>query len=214
LITSCLVYLPLSFIYRKNNFISLIVLLVFWAIGIVLAVFAERQSRKVIKYFNGKKAEYNIFFRLLKLSKDFHLLQSLIINGKSNIDFVVVGPTGIFAIEVKSHKGFIVFNGGELTRGGKPFEKDFLSQTMKGAININGLIKKEIGKDFFVQPILVFSNIYRKLIFKEENINRVFVVSNNSLNRRIYKNHFKFSKEEVNRVVEALEKYQESELER
>ncbi|WP_084062218.1 nuclease-related domain-containing protein [Desulfofundulus thermosubterraneus] len=43
-----------------------------------------------------------------------------------NIDHIMVGPTGVFVIETKSHFGEITFSpDGNLLLDGKPLEKDF-----------------------------------------------------------------------------------------
>ncbi|NTU66874.1 MAG: NERD domain-containing protein [Candidatus Moranbacteria bacterium] len=63
-------------------------------------------------YKQGGKGEGAIYYELLKLSDNYLVFQDVKFPTKDfNIDFVVVGPTGIFAIEVKSHKGIIGFNG-------------------------------------------------------------------------------------------------------
>ncbi len=84
-----------------------------------------------------------------------------------NIDHVVVGPTGIYAIETKTWRKWdepertqklhydgqrLTFNGRKSIRHG---EKT-LRQTDRGAERITGLLKDTTGRAFTVRPVLVF----------------------------------------------------------
>src|SRR5574341_1370074 len=48
--------------------------------------------------------------------------------GRGNTDHILVGPKGIFTLEVKSHRGTVTFDNGTLLRNEKAVEKDFLKQ--------------------------------------------------------------------------------------
>jgi len=48
--------------------------------------------------------------------------------GRGNIDHILVGPKGVFTLEVKSHRGTVTFENGTLLRDGIEFKKDFLKQ--------------------------------------------------------------------------------------
>lgn len=81
-----------------------------------------------------------------------------------NIDHVVVGPAGVFAIETKfrSGQGEISFRNGEgLFVGGFPEEKDSLRQARSNAAEVNRLIKETCGIDEWVKPIVVFVGEWR-----------------------------------------------------
>ena len=78
--------------------------------------------------------------------------------GLGDIDVICGSPSGkTYAIDDKSHRCTVVTDGKKLYRRmGKqqhPFEKDFLSQVIKQALQVK---KKRGGK--FVTPIVVFSN--------------------------------------------------------
>jgi Nuclease-related domain len=76
-----------------------------------------------------------------------------------DIDHVVVGPAGVFAIETKfrSGSGEIEFRNGEgLFVGGYPEEKDCLKQARGNAREVNRLIKEHCGKFHWVTPLVVF----------------------------------------------------------
>jgi hypothetical protein len=81
-----------------------------------------------------------------------------------NVDHVVVGPGGVFAIETKfrSGTGEITFRNGEgLFVGGFPEEKDSLSQARGNAAEMNRLIKENCHIDVWVKPVVVFVGDWR-----------------------------------------------------
>lgn len=78
-------------------------------------------------------------------------------NGLGDADVVCRSPRQqAFVIDVKSHRGTVITNGKQLFRDygteKKPFEKDFLRQAMKQALQV-----KEQKNWSFVTPILAFS---------------------------------------------------------
>jgi hypothetical protein len=81
-----------------------------------------------------------------------------------NIDHVVVGPAGVFAIETKfrSGQGEITFRNGEgLFVGGFPEEKDSLKQARANAAEVNRIIKDNCKFDEWVWPLVVFVGEWR-----------------------------------------------------
>ena len=55
-----------------------------------------------------------------------------------DVDNLVVGPTGIWVVETKAHRGQVSVDGhtGALLRDGEPFEKDFYEQVQKQADHV------------------------------------------------------------------------------
>jgi len=114
---------------------------------------------------------------LKKLSDDYSVFYNVNLYDRGNIDFVVLGPCGLIAIEVKSHSGNITFENGRLLRNGYPFkEKDFIIQVENEALGLKHFLKEKIQKDIFVKRVIVFSNKYAKMRFGLNPINNVFVV--------------------------------------
>lgn len=93
------------------------------------------------RYRNGQTGEEKIRHILQTLSDAYMVFENIVLpEQKSNIDFVVVGPSGVCAVEVKSHKGNMTFEGNQLLRDGKPFEKDVLRQAKGEAISLGDYI--------------------------------------------------------------------------
>ncbi len=155
------------------------------------------------QFYRGGKGENVILSVLKELSSDYNVVQDLNISNHGNIDFVVLGPSGIFAVEVKSHYGDIGFDGQSLTNNGKKFEKDFLKQAKREAVELNKYLKEVLNKDFFVQPMVVFSSKVA-IHFGTKLLNGVYVVQKDWLNKLIMEGQSKLSADEIKIISEAI----------
>jgi uncharacterized RDD family membrane protein YckC len=80
----------------------------------------------------GRAGEEAVAASLARLfEKGFYLFNNLRTGTVGDIDHLVVGPTGVFVIETKSHVGRVTQDGetGELLRDGAPFERDPTKQS-------------------------------------------------------------------------------------
>lgn len=98
---------------------------------------------------------------------------------QGDVDILGKSPQGnIFAIDVKSHAGTVIFEDNRLRRVYShqtyEFEKDFLGAAMRQALNIRGL-----GHFRFVTPVLVFSNA--ELNLSQAKVRGVYVVNRATL---------------------------------
>jgi hypothetical protein len=94
--------------------------------------------------------------------------------GLGDADVVCRSPRQrAFVIDVKSHRGTVITDGQQLLRAygnqKKPFEKDFLRQVMKQALQVKA--QKEWS---FVTPILAFSAA--QVAMKDRKLKGVYVV--------------------------------------
>lgn len=195
------------FNFFKNNTEATIILLgIFGLLYIIVNVVSEKLFKKSDNFIDGRKGESSVYFELKRLSDEYSVFQDIHFSGQAhNIDFVVLGPTGLFAVEVKSHKGGEVnFNGQELTWNGAPFqEKDFLKQAKSEALALNKYLKEKIQKDIFVQPVIVFAN-FVKLHFGKKPVGGVYVIQKEWLNNLITENPQKLSVDNLIKISEAL----------
>lgn len=90
--------------------------------------------------------------------------------GRGNIDHILVGPKGIFTLEVKSHRGTVTFDDGNLLRDGKAFEKDFLKQAWAECFAAREILAKWDIKEPKAEPLIIFSNAFVKVMGKAKGI--------------------------------------------
>ncbi len=166
----CIIYFLLILRYNNNLFLG-IIFAAFLISSLLVYIRAKKQIKRSCQFKKGEEGELVIFKVLQKLPDCYHIFQNLQINNNFDIDFVVVGPSGVFAVEVKSHKGVIGFNGEALTINGQLFEKNILGQTMNGALSLKNFLGIK-----FVYPVLVFANKYAKVRFGFDAVKGVYVL--------------------------------------
>jgi hypothetical protein len=119
------------------------------------------RARRLVR---GERGELRVAEVLDDLRRyEYRLFHDVVRDG-FNVDHVVVGPGGVFAIETKfrSGTGEITFRNGEgLFVGGFPEEKDSLNQARASAAEVNRLIKETCQMDVWVKPVVVFVGEWR-----------------------------------------------------
>ena len=166
------------------SFSGIVALLIsFGPLALIAYLLYKSYDRKSNNFYRGRKGEGAIWYELIKLSDEYCLFQDVKIGERGNIDFIVLGPTGLFAIEVKSHAGYVSFKDGELTLNNRPADKDFLKQAMAEALNTHNYLQYSLNEDIFVNPVIVFSNRRARMHFMLEPVRNVFVVQKRFLRR-------------------------------
>lgn len=151
--------------------------LLIWDFVIIFLLFLFAfLKRRTGKFISGSNGEVDIDSELKDLDKGFIYISGGLNTGRGNIDKIIVGPTGVWTLEVKSHKGDITFDGQTLLRDQMPLEKDFLGQAYSEAKTLQKLIKSNLGLDIRVQPVLVFSDKYAKVRLGLNKYKGVYVV--------------------------------------
>jgi len=188
--------------------IFLIITTAFLVLIIIIRLIIAKSINISDNYYQGRKGEYKIYYKLLRLSDDFLVFQDIQPKDRlGNIDFVVVGPTGIYSIEVKSHKGKITFDGNELLRNGTRIEeKDILSQTFWNAMKIHDYIKDNLNKNIFVEPVLIFSSRWASMRFGLKKIKNVYVIQKEFLKELMLKGSVVLSQEDISILKDELKK--------
>jgi hypothetical protein len=91
-------------------------------------------------------------------ANDFRCFHDIVRN-EFNIDHVVVGPPGVFAVERKFRNGSgeIEFKNGQgIFVGGREEEREFLNQARGNARAVRDLIRENAGLEVLVKPVVVF----------------------------------------------------------
>lgn len=161
--------------------------------------------RKSDKYNRGWRGEEVILDVLKTLSDNYTIFYDVNLYNKGNIDFVLSGPCGLLAIEVKSHIGKITFANNQLLRNGHPFkEKDILKQALKEALDLHDYLKETAQIDLFVTPVLVFSNKHAFVRFGLNPINNIFVIQKEYLIKLIESLPEAISRQEATEIEQEL----------
>lgn len=78
-----------------------------------------------------------------------------------NMDHVVIGPTGVFAVETKNWRGMVTSDGsGELLLNGNPTDKTFVKNFTRTIMSIREKLNVLAPTDRFIQGVMVFPSAY------------------------------------------------------
>ncbi len=128
------------------------------ATGVTTIVFG-RLWGKFRNLNRGERGELLVAEQLEELRAiGFRCYHDIVLDG-FNIDHVVVGPPGVFAIETKfrSGSGLIEFRNGQgIFMAGRPEEGNCLKQARSNAATLNKLVRQDAGIEVFVKPLVVF----------------------------------------------------------
>jgi hypothetical protein len=114
-------------------------------------------KKRYAQIATGMAGEASVVRELAKLPNSYAVFRGLKASEGQDIDCAVIGPTGVFAVEVKGHKGQIGFDGRRLTRNGRAFEKDFIGETAREAAALRRMVSSASSLDGRVKAVLVFS---------------------------------------------------------
>lgn len=163
---------------RKFSLPSILaMIIVFGPIYLIADYLRRKELSTFFKYASGLRGEAAVWYELHRLDNAYHVFEDIKIPGhEENIDFVVIGPTGLFTIEVKNHKGIIEYNGQELARNGNRLENNFIKRSMDETLALHNHIASMCNSTVFVSPIIVFSNYFATLRFNHDSIHNIHVI--------------------------------------
>ena|SRR5438034_1393240 len=136
----------------------------FWLVlAIITTVIAAVWFRRLLpiarRLNRGERGELHVADVLEDLRREGYKPVHDIVGNGFNIDHVIVGPGGVFAIETKyrSGKGQITFRNTEgVFIGDRLEEKDCLKQARANAVAVRHLILENCGRREWVTSIVVF----------------------------------------------------------
>jgi len=184
LIILFLVYIVASGIYfyaatrdTENLLLALWLAITFLVVIKILINLLESKGQVFIAAKRGLDSEDDIAGELAKLPDTYSIFRGFRFGKQGDVDFIVVGPAGVFAVEAKSHRGKIGFRDKGLTLRGAPFkEKNILRQAFGEAMTVHDYLFGKTGKEIFVTPIIVFSSRFASLRFGLRKMENVHVV--------------------------------------
>lgn len=186
LIPVALVFLALR--YGSAGLTILAALAVLLLLLIIIKPLSDYLNLKGLQFYRGDFGEKQVRKVLKKLPDDFSVFEDVRIGDKKgNIDFIVVGPTGLFLLEVKSFAGVVEFDGQVLTLNGKVFgNRNFLRQ-VHGEVWALKQFLDGAGRSPFIHSVLVFSNKRARLNFGLQTVENVYIVHKDFLPELFFK---------------------------
>jgi hypothetical protein len=117
-------------------------------------------ERERISFRKGAVGEALIGYILEGLPDDYCVLNDLT-TPFGNIDHVVVGPTGVFAIDAKNWRGIVDSDGsGELLINGNPTNKNEVKRLVATCAETKKKIKTLCNYEPFIRAVLAFTSAH------------------------------------------------------
>lgn len=105
---------------------------------------------------SGAEGERVVAIALDRLSKNFVVFHDFN-TARGNFDHLVVGPSGIFAVETKNFRGTITADGeGELMQDGTPSSQPYVKQLVRRIMAVREQVVALTGREVFIQGVMVF----------------------------------------------------------
>lgn len=105
----------------------------------------------------AKLAAANTRAALAQLPSGFTVLTNLNCP-TANVDHVVVGPSGVWAMETQSDSGFVEERAGSVWLNGSPMYRDPRRQARAAAAAVAELLERETGTRWWVEGLVFFPN--------------------------------------------------------
>lgn len=174
----------------------------FWGLRELDAIEAERRN-----WQRGTDGETVVGKILATLPDEFHVINDLKTPGEnSNLDHVVVGPTGVFVLDAKNWRGAVTADGkGELLLNGKPTDKTFIRVFVGRIMGVKEKVRTlAAGTDPYFQGLFVFTAARVEAAWGKTG--RVNCLREDQLRDYIVDNEFGkgLKPEEVQRVAQAF----------
>jgi len=124
---------------------------------LVVCAFVRKMDKEAASWWKGYKGEVLVAKKLIdELPNTFWVIND-IQTPLGNFDHVVVGPTGVFAVETKNWRGWVTPDGkGELLVNGKPVG-NHVRTLYNRIMGVKGRLTKT---DRYIQGVMVFASAY------------------------------------------------------
>lgn len=128
----------------------------FAAVVAATALLWRRGLRRVESYFKGARGEERVAGVLAALPDAWHVFHDFAA-GRHHVDHVLVGPTGVYAVETKNWRGRVTVERGEVIVDGVLADRAPLAQAARQADAVKAALKAA-GWTGEVAPVLCLAS--------------------------------------------------------
>ncbi len=116
---------------------------------------------------------------LHKISSSFYILTNVSLPNDLRADFVVIGSSGVWIIDVKDDRGKIDFNGDDLVQNDVVL-RGLLTQVLEKSYTLANVLKK-FEHDIRVAPVLAFSSLGVDMVSVPKIVHGVYISSRQNI---------------------------------
>ena len=135
-------------------------------IAAAVLVYAGRKAflikRKIRNLEQGREGEKAVGQYLDKLREEGYQIFHDIVAEGFNLDHVLIGPSGVYAIETKTiskpseGEAVVQYDGDKVTVAGLEPDRDPVAQVKSSTVWLQELIEESTGKKFKVRPVILY----------------------------------------------------------
>src|SRR3989338_477034 len=142
---------------------------------------------------------------LHKVSNSFYILNNISLPNDLRADFVVIGSSGVWIVEVKDDKGKVDFNGDDLVQDDVVL-KGLLTQVLEKSYSLADVLKK-FEHNIKVAPVLAFSSLGVDVTSLPKIVHGVYISSRQNIVSLIENTDFQLiDKNTINEIHKLLKK--------
>ena len=183
-------------------------------IAAAVLVYAGRKAflikRKIRNLEQGREGEKAVGQYLDKLREEGYQIFHDIVAEGFNLDHVLIGPSGVYAIETKTiskpseGEAVVQYDGDKVTVAGLEPDRDPVAQVKSSTVWLQELIEESTGKKFKVRPVILYPGWF---IEKQPKGAEVWVLNPKALPAFLKNENTAMSNEDVYLVSYHLSRY-------
>lgn len=179
-------------------------------LGVVAIIRIRLKWRKIEDIGLGLEGERAVAEALDQLREGGYRVYHDLQEDGYNIDHVLIGPGGLFAIETKTRRKrgnqSVVFDGEHVLVGGHKPDRDPVVQAQASARRVRDILKQQTGKDVWVKPVVLFPGWYVEI---RKRVTDLFVGNEKLFVKSFVYEHSKqvYSREEVDELARGMERH-------
>ena len=176
-----------------------------------LRMLIKKNIRTLKEIGKESKAEREVEKILKNLSDEYSVYMNVSF-GYGDIDAVVIGPTGVFAVEAKYNYGLISQDSkGHIgvIEGIEP-KKNYRRQAIGESVQLKKYLDKETGEKTWVFPVLVFpvADVMKGIVLENENDKyKVPVLGKEELIQYIYQHEKEYNLKKIEMCKKVMDKF-------
>lgn len=178
------------------------IVLMLASLGLIIGGLSRVQNR-IERSFKGARGEERVAGILKALPTDYHVFNDFVAC-KRHVDHVVVGPTGVFAVETKFWEGKVSLEEGHILLDGQLPDREPLVQAQREAKLVKTELA-ELGWKGPVTPILTFASDNFEASIAETK--GVVILNSNQLRASFESGRTVIESNELERLVRLIENH-------
>lgn len=152
----------------------------------------------LINFIMGQRGERRVEKILAALPSTFHVIPSVMLQRGGNVDFVLVGPTGIYTIEVKTSRNMAI----------RYLDRRYAKQVRTQAFELNNMLKTTLERSDWIDALLVYAtNDLKVQINPRKTKQNVTVLHSSELVAHILTQPQKLSGQDVEKITTVINTY-------